>query len=474
MMNKIVKWSFLCFVVGLTVSCKKLLSTNPKDSVDMHDAFKSKEMIEAGTIGVYSYLRHSNLYSEDYIVYPEIQADNAVQSGRTTNLVDAANNVVGVGMGGWQQAYQGIIQANTVLEAIEEFDGPKIWKDGLKGQLYFLRALFYHSISRVYGYDPTATTSDDKGAVPLVLSGVRSKDDIERNPRASLFEMYNQLYKDLDSAYVLLASTDNILAPHFVTQGAVAALYTRIALYNGDYNRVVEEAEKVLASGIATFSDKESYVTDWRKAVHPESLFELEFTPQDNVGIDRSVHSKFTTRASVNDPNSLRGNGYAVVSDNLYELYEENDVRKQLIWNGLGFNSDKREMTKFFSRNGIIHLDNIPIIRLSEVYLNRAEAYAHIAGKEQSAIDDVNLIRERAGLTPVSGLTEDNLMNEIILQRRLELAFEGDRWFTLKRLGKPIIKPNGTVIPFSDFRILSRIPSRERNTNKALVQNKGY
>src|SRR5690606_11752527 len=152
--------------------------------------------------------------------------------------------------------------------------------------------------------------------------------------------------------------------------------------------------------------------------------------------------------------NGLRGNGYAVVSDDLYSLYEENDVRKKLIWFGLGFNSDKHEMTKFFSRSGVIHLDNIPLIRLSEIYLNRAEAYAHIPGGEQAAMDDLNLIRERAGLAPVSGLAEDNLIDEIILQRRLELAFEGDRWFTLKRLGRPIVKSNGTVIPYSDFRIL--------------------
>lgn len=474
MINKILKLSSLFAVIFFTVSCKKLLSTNPKNSVGIDGAFNSKEMLEAGTIGVYSYLRDRDLYGEDYIVYPEIQADNAVQSGRTTNLVDVANNVVATGMGGWQDAYKGIIQANTVLEALDEFNGPKDWKDGLRGQLYFLRALYYHSISRVYSYDPTATTTDEKGSVPLVLSGVRSKEDIERNPRAPIAEMYDQLYRDLDSAYQLLANTDNILAPHFATQGAVAALYSRVTLYNGDYIKVIEEAGKAIASGVATFSGKGSYVSDWRKAVHPESLFELEFTAQDNIGVDHSVHSIFTTRASVIDPNGLRGNGYAVVSDDLYNLYEDNDVRKQLIWNGLGFNSDKHEMTKFFSRSGVIHLDNIPVIRLSEVYLNRAEAYAHIPGGESSAMDDINKIRERAGLSPVSGLAEDNLIDEIILQRRLELAFEGDRWFTLKRLGKEIIKPNGTVIPFSDFRILAKIPVRERNTNKTLVQNKGY
>lgn len=466
----------ISYVAALLVftSCEKLLHVNPKDSVNIEGGLDSREMLEAGTVGVYSYLRSTDLYGREHIVFPEIQSDNAIQSGRTTNLVDVANNVVGSGMGGWRDAYAGISQANVVLDALEKFDGPKDWKDGLRGQLHFLRALYYHSIARVYSYDPTAKTSDERGAVPIVLNAVYDKDDIERNPRASIDELYDFLYDELDSAYVLLAGTDNMMAPHFATRGAVASLYSRVALYRGDYRKVVEQADRAIASGIAKLSSKDSYVSDWRKSVHPESLFEVVFTPLDNIGVNTSIHSTYMTRASVIDPEALRGNGYAVVSPELYSTYAENDVRRQLIMNGLGFNSDKLEMTKFFSRNGVIHLDNVPLLRLSEIYLNRAEAYAHIAGAENEAMADLNLIRERAGLDPVSGLTEDMLVDEIILQRRLELAFEGDRWFTLKRLGKEISKPNGSVIPFSDFRILSRIPVRERNTNRALEQNKGY
>lgn len=475
MSNKIFTLTLASLLALSFVSCEKLLETKPTDSIDIEGALDTKELLEAGTYGVYSHLRSTSLFGEEFIVYPEIQADNAVQSGRTTNLVDVANNVVNANMGGWQVGYRGIMQANIVLDALDKFDGPKQWKDNLKGQLYFLRALYYHSVSRVYSYDPTATTADERGAIPLILNAVQSIDDIDRRPRASIPEMYAHIYSDLDSAYALLANSDNIVAPHFATQAAVAALYTRVALYNGDYRTVVEYADKVLASGVATFSTKESYVSDWRKAVHPESLFEIVFTAQDNIGVNTSVHSRYMTRASVIDPEALRGNGYAVVSDDLFNAYDENDVRKELIWKGLGYNSDKNEMTKFFSRNGIIHLDNIPVIRLSEVILNRAEAYAHIAGGEAQSMDDVNMIRERAGLAPVSGLSEDLLMDEIVAQRRLELAFEGDRWFTLKRLGMDIPKPNGTIIPFSDFRILSRIPVRERNTTRGqLEQNKGY
>src|SRR5690606_31719839 len=109
-----------------------------------------------------------------------------------------------------------------------------------------------------------------------------------------------------------------------------------------------------------------------------------------------------------------------------------------------------------------------------EVYLNRAEAYARTPGMAVQAMEDVNRIRVRAGLSPVSGLAEDNLIDEVLKQRKLELAFEGHSFFDYKRLGLDIVKPNGNVFRFSDYRVLARIPWREFNSNKNLQQNRGY
>ena len=475
MTYKVSKLNVLLILCCFLFSCKQLLDVDPTGSIDAEGSLNSKETLTAMANGSYSYLRSTALYGEEYIVYPEIQADNAVQSGRTSNLVSVADNNVGSGLDGWHQAYEGIVQINVTLEALRTFEAPQEWKDALAGQLYFLRALYYHNLARTFGYDPTAViASSDRGTVPMILKGVVAVDDIDYKGRMSIDSMYTQLYSDLDSAYALLANTAADRAPHFATQGAVAALYSRIALYNGDYQKVVEQADMAIASHIATLSTHDSYVADWRQETHPESMFEVMFTKTENIGVNNSIHSMFTTHASAAEPDLLKGNGYAVVSDGLYNLYEDNDVRKELIWSGLGGNADKHEMTKFLSRGGDYGLDNVPVIRLSEVYLNRAEAYAHIPGDENLAIADLNTIRERAGLDPLYGLSEETLINAILLQRRLELAFEGDRWFTLKRLGEDVIKPDGTVMPFSDYRILSRVPFREVNANPSLRQNRGY
>ena len=112
------------------------------------------------------------------------------------------------------------------------------------------------------------------------------------------------------------------------------------------------------------------------------------------------------------------------------------------------------------------------MIRISEMYLNRAEALA-LSGKEEDALVDVNRIRTRAGLDPKTGLTGKALIDEIAAQRRIEFAFEGHRFFDLKRRGLDIVKLP-INLAYTDFRILAPIPLREIQVNSALKQNVGY
>ena len=473
-MIQTIKSIVLLAFIGLLCSCESLLETDPILSVDSDTALISVEGIEAATIGCYSYLREVDLYGREYIVNPELMGNSAAHSGRRSNNLALSNNQRGYHMGGWRDSYKAILQINLILQAVEDIETDQEWKDGIAGQLYFLRALYFHNLARIYGYDPTAVVSNsDRGTVPLILDPVNSLEDVKPKERAPIAEMYAHLYSDLEKAHELLGSGSNGSGPHYATQGGAAALFTRVALYNGDYEKVIEMAEKAIASGVGRFSSYDSYVADWRTESHPESLFEVEFKIDQNIGVTNSIRSAFTTRVD-GDATLPNGNGDAVVSDELFALYENDDVRKQLIMKGLGRASDANEMTKFFSRGGAPNLDNVPVIRLSEVYLNRAEAYARIPGGEASALGDVNLIRERAGLAPIGGLSEEALLNEILKQRKLELAFEGHSFFDYKRLGEDIEKPTGTVIRFTDYRILPRISWREFNANKLLRQNVGY
>jgi hypothetical protein len=328
---------------------------------------------------------------------------------------------------------------------------------------------------RVYAYDPTAIVPiANRGGVPLVTQPTLKLEEMQFPARASIEESYALIYSDLEKAIQLLdgktvAATD---PDFYASAGAAYALLSRVALYNGDYDRVVTEATNAINIYAGKFQSNASYISSWRSAKNPESIFELVYLVGDNIGVNESLRATFTSRNSLSSA-TFANRGNVVMSDDLFSKYAANDVRKGLIINGLGRNNGKNEITKFISRGGTANLDNVPVIRISEIYLNRAEAFAR-SMMEDEAREDVNKIRVRAGLAAVdASVSGQALIDEILLQRRLELAFEGHRFFDMKRLGMDIIKPSGNV-GFEEFRILARIPVTEIQRNSNLVQNFGY
>lgn len=472
-MKTIFKLFILLLVISCT-SCEKMLEIEPRQSIDSDGALTSPEAVTAATNAVYARLREIELYGRDFIAIPELLADNAVNTGAGNRLVTQANNQPGAHMNNWQFSYYGINQINLILEALPALKATDEYKNNIMGQVLFLRALYYHNLLRVYSYDPTAIIPEyNRGGVPLVTTGVTAVEHIKYAGRNTIEEGYKMVYDDLEKAYSLLTDANNSKKPHFATKGAVAALFSRVALYKGDYSRAISEADIAMASGVATFPGSAQLISSWRSAVHPESFFEVVFATPDNIGSNESLRATFMTRTTF-DGTTTASHGNVVVSDELFAEYLPADLRKGLIKKGLGNNSTKNEMTKFASKNGIANLDNVPVIRYAEVILNKAEALARLATPDpDKANTELNKIRTRAGLTEVT-LTGDALIAEILKQRRIELAFEGHRFFDLKRLGMDIDKDGSTTITFDDYRILARIPTREVLVNKKITQNKGY
>lgn len=463
-------------IFGCTASmagCSSILDVKPRQSIDSRDALNNEAAVEAALNSVYAYLRQASQYGRDLIALPELLADNAINTGNSGALVAESMNQPGAHINHWQSGYYAINEINNLFEALQALSAPEEFKEHIAGQLYFLRALYYHNLMRVYAYDPTAIRQNvNKGGVPIMRHAVRSAEQIMLAAREPIPAVYEHIYQNLDSAYMLLQSYSTGRAPHYATAGAAAALYTRVALYNGDYEKVIVEAENAIASGVGTFQSNNTYITAWRNPVHPESMFELVYLPTDNIGVNESLRATFTSRLTLTGT-VFTNRANIVLSNELFELYKTGDVRKQLVMKGLGRNSALNEMYKFISKNGTANLDNVPVIRISEVYLNRAEAYARL-GLEAEARQDLDKILIRAGLPAApETLSGTALINEILSQRRVELAFEGHRFFDMKRLGMDIKKETGNVL-FSEYRILARIPIREVQANPNLVQNDGY
>jgi hypothetical protein len=452
-------------------SCSNLLDVKPRQSIDSSTAFTTEEAIQAAIIGVYDRLQGLRVYGRDLIALPEALSDNGRATNKSGRLVGEFNNVPNAHFTNalWQISYFAINQINLILEALPNVRMAETAKNTVEGECFFLRALFYHNLARVYGYDPGAVVpQSNRGTVPIALKGVISLDQIQLSGRATIDEIYTQIYKDLDAALAKLPARTAVNRANRVSANAI---YSRVALYRRDYAKVVQTANDAINGGVGTFVSNAAYIGAFRTAINPESIFELEYQTPENLGVNESLQTTYTTLVTLGNRNQTGGFGDLVPTANLLAQFEPNDIRRNLYELGTaGRGTAEIECTKFLGKNGQINLDNIPVIRVSEVILNRAEALAN-QGNTTAALADLNRIRTRAGLSEVT-LEGSALIEEILKQRRIELAFEGHRFFDLKRLGRDIIKAQ--IVPFTDFRILAPIPVREIQINPAIQQNVGY
>ena len=479
-MNTYIKKSIFCILLtaGVCVSaCDSILDVTPKQSIDAEQALESPEAIQAALNSVYAYLRQTSQYGRDLVAIPELLADNTEHTNNPTALYSQFRNQPGAHINVWSSSYSAINEINNILRVLE---APPVgvsteFKESIAGQAHFLRALYYHNLSRIYGYDPKASIDEvNYGSVPLLLEPVLNTDQVTYPSRADVETIYGVIYDDLAAAFDLLEgkTVDASDPEYYASAAAAAALFSRVALYNEDYERVVTEADKALVLSGGKFMSQSAYINGWRQMKLPESIFEVVFHLGDHAEpINESLRVTFTSRQTLG-ATSFSNRGNVTVGDDLYSRYSAGDIRRNLFINGLGRNANRTEITKFLSRSAINH-DNVPVIRVAEVYLNRAEAYAK-SGMDELARQDVNRIRERAGLDAVSEtLSGQALIDEIALQRRLELAFEGHRFFDLKRQGMGVTKPIGNV-RFDEYRILAPIPHTEVQRNENLKQNFGF
>ncbi|MFA5713730.1 MAG: RagB/SusD family nutrient uptake outer membrane protein [Bacteroidales bacterium] len=472
--------SLIAVLILLLSSCEKLnniLDVTPRQSIDSRTALESPEAIEAALNSIYAYLLQTSQYGLELIALPELLADNSEHTNNPTSYYSEYRNQPGFHMNIWGSSYYAINEVNNILKVLQDppLGANTEFVEKISGQAHFLRALYYHNISKIYGYDPKSVIEEvNYGSVPILLDPVLNKNEITYPARATQEQVYELIYNDLDSAYNALSgkSINSNDPQYYASDAAAAALLSRVALYNEDYPKVITEVEKALALCEGSFMSNSNYIQGWRSIKLPESIFEVVFKMGDvSDPANSSLRVAFTSRQTLTSTTfSNRGN--MAVAPDLYNKYSAQDVRQELFISGLGRNANRKEITKYISRTGTNH-DNVPVIRVSELYLNRAEAY-FFSDQEELAINDLNKIRVRAGLDPAPySLSGDDLLNEIDLQRRLELAFEGHRFFDLKRRGKDIIKPMGNV-RFNEYRILAPIPYTETQRNTNLKQNFGY
>jgi starch-binding outer membrane protein, SusD/RagB family len=516
--------SIAVLLVVLSVSCKKTLETPPQDSIDASLALTTSAGVRASLANIYSTMKGENFYGNRLIGLGDALADNGQATNKSGRYLNEARNASGAHFSHWSGAYIAINRVNILLEALPGIsDASDAQKTAWEGELKFLRALYHFDLVRTYSYIPGAVvTSVDKGGVPLILKATTTASDALNivAPRATREAVYAAIYADLDEASVkapTLAAAANAKA--FGTKEAALALYSRVALYNKDFPKVISISNTLITSRGSTLLNPSNYVAGFSTKENPESLFEITYgIESESLSVNVSLQTLMTTlKARAASPKNdqvetaaepkyptseTAGFGDLAPTNDLLAALgitapnnglltsttspgatmitaRSSDIRNRLFEVGSGRRGNVFvECTKFLGRNGAINLDNVPVLRIAETYLNRAEAYAE-SGAQQNlalALADVNTIRVARGLAPAVGLTGTALMDEIMLQRRLEFAFEGHRFFDYKRKGLSIPKPAlGITISFDNFVILPAIPVADIDASKkTLIQNQGY
>ncbi|GIV36832.1 MAG: membrane protein [Cyclobacteriaceae bacterium] len=384
---------FLISIFLITfLGCEDFLDKSPFDIITDDIVITNLDDAEAALLGAYDALQSGDMYGNQAIGTPGVLSDELIHSGSFPTVAEFDNNFVlpnNVTLQNlWAAYYRGLYRANVILERVPPISGNETLKNQILGEALFLRALFHFDLVKLFGGIPYANTTD--------LSVLRTLD------RTPVEDVYTNVIADLNEAITLLAGVshgNNNRANEWVAK----ALLARVHLYVGNLSQAGTLANDVIENG--PYSLEANYI-DVFQGGSDEVLFEVFFSVQDQNGL------AFWFRED--------GRWEYAPSPELIAAFEPGDVRAGMIQprTGGGF-----QAAKYTDR--ATGTDQTPILRLAEMYLIRAEA--NIASNPTQAIDDVNVIRNRAGLGDVTSVD----INTILQERFVEFCFEGHRWYDL-------------------------------------------
>jgi starch-binding outer membrane protein, SusD/RagB family len=444
-------------------ACEDLLTTEPRTALSPEVALANVSGTEAILVSVYNRLLAQGAYGNSLFLLPDISGDIFVQRPGASRG-NASYNLTPGGTLGYYP-YASINEANYIIDGITTLEAPQATKDRLLGSALFLRALNYFNAVRSYGYEPNKLVNGwDKGVI-MRDKPTKGLTDADFRARGTVTEAYQLMESDLQQAATLLAGNTNV---YYASPAAANALLARVYLY---WERWADaEARATAAIGATTArltTTAATYEAAWSTSPNPESVFELNVNATtESVGVNESMASWVTNRQW----------GDFGINPELVALYPDSDIRRSLLKTAPVSGIQLQFLDKWNANKGNF-AQNLPVIRLAELHLIRAEARAeqnNIAG----GLAELNALRAARGVPAATAANRQQLIDAIMLERRLELAYEGHRFYDQKRRGMDITRPGAiganATLPYTDFRILAPWPSAQVNLNPLLLQNPGY
>jgi hypothetical protein len=487
-------------------SCRKTYA--PSTSIDEGTALSNADNIQIATVGTYAifkdagYVRSGHFlmqYPGDEMAQGQNSGDDLTRAYRYTHLTTSPHPT-----NFWAQAYKAASSANRIIGVIPDNATPGLKQ--LKGENIFIRAMMHFNLVRIFGR-PYPQGAGNNPGVPILKDGLSDAEQLSL-PRSSVKEVYDFVIADLLKAAELMTVKK---ANTFASKEVAWALLSRVYLYKEDNAKALEFANMVIGNNVPGSAATGRYslvagsaLKDYYKAApegNTETIFAIRHTKTEDR--DRaSIGSMYFSGDASGVPQQQGATGWAenYASEKFYKFITQNPTDARIsfitpfIVNGvLQYNNKLTPQTpmyyinKYSYQEGQVNLSSPVYLRLAEMYLIRAEANAKL-GNAQMALDDVNLIRRRAGLSGAAlhtlasvAASGKSILDIVLEERNLELAFEGHRHYDLFRNNRPVVRNypgshviNGDinqVIQPNDNRVVFFIPQEEINKNPKLTQN---
>jgi len=430
-------------------ACDKLLDLEPYQNISEELSLESDANVKSVLKGAYSQFDDPAIYGGCLLRNSELlgAADECMWTGTYSGPRQIYNKQMNSSnedaTSQWIDSYEVINIANNVLSALDVVDEAD--RDRVEGEALFLRSLMFFDLVRYFAQQYQSGSATTQLGIPIVLTPTRGIDENSFVTRNSVEEVYNQIIADLNAAAAKLPEENEVYA----TSGAATALLARVYLQKGDYAKARDAANTVISSGL--YELQPTYADVFNNNDNTaEDIFATQITPQDRF-------SAMTEFFSV--PEYGGRDGDIEILEGHLNLYSAGDERRDLFFLGNG----GMRSGKWNNMYGVVNL-----IRLAEMYLIRAESNNRLSTTVGATpLADYNIVHVRAGLLPATTVTLDN----ILLERRLELSYEGFRIHDQRRL-----QENVGTLPYNDPKLVFPIPFRETEANPNLKgqQNPGY
>lgn len=452
-------------------SCDDYLNTLPSYSLVSDGAITTENDTKVAVNGLYEGLISADglcYYGTDFITRPEVGGDNIqtrMNGDRTENFYRFTDRQNNARTSLWYVPYVVINRANVLLQAIDGGAVPMtdVTKNS-KGEALAVRALAHFNLLITYG----TPYQKDNGAslgVPVVTTVL---DAAALPERFTVAQGYEAVLGDLNEALNYISEEKTY--GHINIWG-VKALMARVNLYKGDYEEAYKYAKDVIENGGYSLVPNSEYVAMWGKRENSESIFDLDFSTTTYGGNRELI-------GSVAAPKSY---GAMVATDDFLDLLNEDkaDVRLGLLIEDK--EGKKRSVNKYPGLDGNVFVNNIRVIRLSDIYLIGAEAALRKNTPDQDLADEyLYQIRHRANSSNTKITATLDLVKK---ERRKELVMEGHRLYDILRVGDTVERKGGShflngedliKVDWNDYRTIMPIPQAEIDANPKMIQNPSY